>query len=62
MKRWVIKDNKGMRIVIGLSSATFHEATLIEPTLSTIRSRRIGAGRPRTKIKRLIHDSAANYT
>ena len=58
----VAVDGQGIPIGIKLSSATPHESKLIEPTLDTIRVPRIGAGRPRTKIKRLIYDRAADYT
>ena len=57
----VAVDGQGLPIGIKLSSATPHESKLIESTLDTIRIPRIGAGRPRTKIQRLIYDRAADY-
>ena len=57
----VAVDGQGLPIGIKLSSATPHESKLIESTLDTVRIPRIGAGRPRTKIQRLIYDRAADY-
>lgn len=46
-----VTDGKGLPTGIKLSSSTPQESKLIESTLDTIRIPRVGAGRPRTKIK-----------
>ena len=53
-------EGRGAPIGLTITSATPHEWKLIEPLLNTIRVPRVGAGRPRTKIKRLIYDRAAD--
>ena len=57
-----VADGKGLPIGLSLHpSRLANRSKLIEPTLDTIRVPRIGACRPRTKIKRLIYDRAADY-
>lgn len=56
----VISDGAGIPLAVQLASASPHEVTLIEGTLQQIRIPRVGAGRPRTKPKRLIYDKAAD--
>ena len=56
----VVADGKGVPLGIKLTSATPHEAKLIESTLDTIRVPRLGAGRPRKRFPRLIYDKAAD--
>ena len=56
----VVADGKGIPIGLKLTSATPHEATLIESTLDTIRVPRAGKGRPRKRFSRLIYDRAAD--
>jgi transposase len=53
-------EGRGLPIGLTITSATPHESKLIEPLLNTIRVPRAGAGRPRTRIKRLIYDRAAD--
>lgn len=53
-------EGRGLPIGLTITSATPHESKLIEPLLNTIRVPRVGVGRPRTKIKRLIYDRAAD--
>ena len=60
-KNYGAVDGQGLPIGIKFSSVTPHESKLIESTLDTVRIPRIGAGRPRTKIQRLIYDRAADY-
>ena len=59
-KLMVVADGKGIPIGLKLTSATPHEATLIESTLDTIRVPRNGKGRPRKRFPRLIYDKAAD--
>jgi transposase len=56
----VVADGKGVPLGIKLTSATPHEAKLIESTLDTIRVPRLGAGRPRKRFPRLVYDKAAD--
>ena len=56
----VAADGEGIPLGIKLTSATPHETRLIESTLDEIRVPRVGAGRPRKRIKRLIYDRAAD--
>lgn len=56
----LVLEGKGLPIGMTITSATQHESQLIEPLLDTVRVPRVGAGRPRTKIKRLIYDRAAD--
>ena len=43
-----------------LEKASIHEVKLIEPVIRQIRVPKRGRGRPRTKLKRLIYDKAAD--
>ncbi len=56
----VATEGEGIPIGLVVTSATPHEAHLIEQTLDTIRIPRKGRGRPRKRIKRLIYDKAAD--
>ena len=56
----VVADGGGLPLGLVVTSATPHEAKLIEQTLDTVRVPRKGAGRPRKKFKRLIYDRAAD--
>ena len=59
-KLMVIADGHGIPLAIQLTSASPHEVRLIEPTLDYLRIPRIGRGRPRTRVSRLIYDKAAD--
>ena len=56
----VVAEARGIPLGVLLSSATPNEIKLIEKTLQTVRVPKIGRGRPRTHIKRLIYDKAAD--
>jgi len=56
----VVADGEGIPLGIQLSSATPNEIKLIESTLDQVRVPKIGRGRPRTKLKRLIYDKGAD--
>jgi transposase len=56
----VLADGRGTPMATLLESATPSEGQLIEPTLSKVRVPKLGRGRPRTKLKRLIYDKAAD--
>ena len=56
----VVADGEGIPLGIQLSSASPHEVKLIESTLAKVRVPKTGRGRPKTKLKRLIYDKAAD--
>lgn len=56
----VVAEGHGIPLGILLSSATPSEVKLIDPTLEQVRVPRIGRGRPRKRLKRLIYDKAAD--
>lgn len=56
----VVADGNGIPLGILLCSATPNEVKLIERTLQQIRVPKIGRGRPRTHVSRLIYDKAAD--
>jgi len=56
----VLADGQGTPMVGLTGSATPHEVTLIEPTIRGVRVPKKGRGRPRTRLKRLIYDGAAD--
>lgn len=59
-KIMVVAEWHGIPLGILLSSATPSEVKLIKPTLEQVRVPRIGRGRPRKRLKRLIYDKAAD--
>ena len=59
-KLMVVADGEGIPLGIQLSSASPHEVKLIESTLAKVRVPKTGRGRPKTKLKRLIYDKAAD--
>ena len=59
--KWmVVASGEGIPLAAHLDSASPHEATLIETTLDNVSVPRKGAGRPKTKPKRLIYDRAGD--
>jgi transposase len=56
----VLVEGCGTSMVAVTESATPHEVTLIEPTIRRIRVPKMGRGRPKTRLKRLIYDCAAD--
>ncbi len=52
----VVVDGQGIPVGIHVTSASPSEVTLVEPTLNTIHVPRVGRGRPRQKLTRLIGD------
>ncbi len=56
----VLSDGKGTPLVAMTESTTHNEAKLLEPMLERLRVPKIGRGRPRTKIGRLIYDKVAD--
>lgn len=56
----IVAEGKGIPLGVLLKSATPNEIKLIEPMLERIRVPRIGRGRPRTHLNRLIYDKAAD--
>lgn len=56
----VLTDAKGTPLVAMTESATPSEVKLIEPMLKRFRVPKIGRGRPRTKLGRLIYDKGAD--
>jgi transposase len=55
-----LTDGHGTPMVALTESATPHEVTLIEPTIKRVRVPKMGRGRPRTRLKRLVYDGAAD--
>jgi len=55
-----LADGHGTPMATLLESATPNEVKLIEPTIKGVRVPKLGRGRPRTKLKRLIYDKAAD--
>lgn len=59
--KWmVVASGEGIPLGVQLTSASPHEATLIESTLQRVAVPRPGRGRPRKNPKRLIYDKAAD--
>ena len=56
----VVADGQGIPLGHHLDSASPSEVKLIEKTLDSVSVPRIGKGRPRKKIQRLIYDKAAD--
>ena len=56
----VVADGNGTPLGVLLNSATPNEIKLIEKTLKQVRVPRMGRGRPRTHLDRLIYDKAAD--
>jgi transposase len=54
----IIIDGEGIPLGVHLDSASPHEISLVDKTLSTIAVPRDGPGRPRTRPERLIGDKA----
>ena len=54
----IVIDGEGIPLGVHLDSASPHEISLVDKTLSTIAVPRGGPGRPRTRPERLIGDKA----
>jgi len=55
-----LADGQGTPMAVLLESASTHEVKLIEPTVANVRVPKIGRGRPKTRLWRLIYDKAAD--
>ncbi len=56
----VVASGQGIPLGVQLTSASPHEATLIESTLQRVAVPRAGRGRPRKNPRRLVYDKAAD--
>jgi len=56
----LLGDGKGTPMAALTESANVHEVKLIEKMVSQVRVPKVGRGRPKTKIPRLIYDKAAD--
>lgn len=56
----VVASGEGIPLGVQLTSASPHEATLIESTLQRVAVPRAGRGRPRKNPRRLVYDKAAD--
>ncbi|MBK6767596.1 MAG: transposase [Ardenticatenales bacterium] len=54
----IVTEGNGLPIGLHVASATPHEMTMVEATLSSIRVPRPGRGRPRSRVAELIADKA----
>jgi transposase len=52
----VVVDGQGIPLAVQLASASPSEHTLAESTLAQVRVPRLGRGRPRTRLRRVIAD------
>ena len=55
-----VSDGHGIPLAILTETASTHEVKLIEPLIRRVRIPRRGRGRPKTKLRRLIDDKAAD--
>lgn len=56
----VLSDGQGIPMTALLESASVNEVQLVEPMVRRVRIPRRGRGRPRTRLRRLIYDKAAD--
>jgi transposase len=56
----VLCEGHGTPMVAQTESATPHEVKLIEPMLVGVRVPKLGRGRPKKRLRRLIYDGAAD--
>ena len=59
-KIMILSDGNGTPMAALTESASVYDVKLIEQTISQVRVPRRGRGRPKTKVKRLIDDKAAD--
>ncbi|MCL2743569.1 MAG: transposase [Planctomycetaceae bacterium] len=53
-------DGHGTPMAASTASASIHEVKLIESTVDKVRVPKVGRGHPKTKLKRLVYDAAAD--
>jgi len=56
----VLGDGHGTPIAVATASASVHEVKLIESLVKRVRVPKMGRGRPRKRLGRLIYDKAAD--